>query len=144
MEDIFIKENFLLSTKTSEYLFHTFAENQPIIDYHCHLPIQEIAEDKKFENITQVWLNGDHYKWRAMRTNGVAENYITGKASDKEKFFEWAKTVPYTIKNPLYHWTHMELKKPFGISDRLLNGDTAESIWNDCNAKLKENGFSSQ
>jgi len=144
MKDIFIKENFLLMNKTAEDLYHDHAKKLPIVDYHCHLPVQEIAENKKFENITQVWLNGDHYKWRAMRSNGVDEKYITGDASDKEKFFKWAETVPYAIKNPLYHWTHMELKRPFGISDRLLNLTTAESIWNDCNSLLQKDDFSAQ
>lgn len=144
MKDIFIKENFLLSNRTAEKLYFDYAKEQPIIDYHCHLSVREIAENRKFENITQVWLNGDHYKWRAMRTNGIDEKYITGNTSDKEKFFKWAKTVPYTIKNPLYHWTHMELKKPFGISDKLLNADTAEEIWNKCNELLLQENYSAQ
>ncbi len=144
MKDIFIKENFLLSNKTSERLYFDYSKDQPIIDYHCHLPVQEIAEDKKFDNITRVWLNGDHYKWRAMRANGINEKYITGDADDKDKFFKWAQTVPYTIKNPLYHWTHLELKRPFGISDRLLNLETAESIWNDCNSMLAKDEFSAR
>ena len=144
MSDKFIKENFLLSNDKAEKLYFDYAKDQPIIDYHCHLPVKEIAENKKFENITQVWLNGDHYKWRAMRANGVDENYITGSAGDKDKFLKWAETVPYTIKNPLYHWTHMELKKPFGISDKLLNSDSAEEIWNRCNDLLKEENFSAQ
>ncbi|MGK9369777.1 glucuronate isomerase [Melioribacter sp. Ez-97] len=144
MKDIFIKDNFLLSNKTAEILYHEHAVKQPIIDYHCHLPPDEIASNKKFENITQVWLNGDHYKWRAMRTNGVDEKYITGDSTDKEKFMKWAETVPYTIKNPLYHWTHMELKKPFGISDKLLNSDTAEEIWNRTGELLATDEFSTQ
>lgn len=144
MKDIFITKNFLLTNKTAQLLYHEHASKMPIIDYHCHLPVNEIAENKKFENITQIWLNGDHYKWRAMRTNGVNEKFITGDASDKEKFFKWAETVPFTIKNPLYHWTHMELKKPFGISDRLLNSDTAEYIWNRCNELLQQDNFSAQ
>lgn len=144
MKDVFITENFLLTNKTAQILYHEYASKKPIIDYHCHLPVNEIAENKKFENITQIWLYGDHYKWRAMRTNGVNERYITGDASDKEKFFKWAETVPYTIKNPLYHWTHMELKKPFGISDKLLNQDTAEEIWNRCNELLQQDNFSTQ
>ncbi|MCL4548598.1 MAG: glucuronate isomerase [Bacteroidetes bacterium] len=142
MNDIFIKENFLLFNKAGERLYFEYAKDQPIVDYHCHLPVQEIAENRKFENITRVWLNGDHYKWRAMRANGVDEKFITGSASDKEKFFKWASTVPYTIKNPLYHWTHMELKRPFGISDRLLNSETAESVWNECNDLLQKDDFS--
>ena len=144
MKDIFIKENFLLQNKTAEKLYFDYAKDQPIIDYHCHLPVQEIAENKKFENLTQIWLNGDHYKWRVMRANGINEKFITGDASDKEKFFKWAETVPSALKNPLYHWTHMELKKPFEISDRLLNKDTAESIWNECNALLQRDDFSTQ
>ena len=144
MKDIFIKRNFLLSNKTAEKLYSDYAEQQPIIDYHCHLPIKEIAENRKFENITRVWLNGDHYKWRAMRANGIDEKFITGSSSDKEKFFKWAETVPYTIKNPLYHWTHMELKRPFGISDKLLNPDSAEEIWNKTNELFLDEKFFAQ
>ena len=144
MKDIFIKSNFLLSNKTAEKLYFDYAEQQPIIDYHCHLPIKEIAENRKFENITRVWLNGDHYKWRAMRANGIDEKFITGKSGDKEKFFKWAETVPYTIKNPLYHWTHMELKRPFGISDKLLNPDSAEEIWNKTNELFLDEKFFAQ
>ena len=137
----FISENFLLENKTAEYLYHSYAKHLPIIDYHCHLPVEEIASNKKFENLTRIWLNGDHYKWRAMRSNGVHEKYITGEASDWEKFLAWAKTVPYTVRNPLYHWTHMELKYPFGINDRLLNEDTAKDIWDECNALLYTKEF---
>ena len=133
----FISENFLLENKTAEFLYHNYAKHLPIIDYHCHLPVDEIAANKNFENLTKIWLNGDHYKWRAMRANGVPEKYITGEASDWEKFLAWAKTVPYTIRNPLYHWTHMELKYPFGINDRLLNENTAKEIWDECNALLQ-------
>jgi len=138
----FISENFLLSNKTAVKLYHDYAEKQPIIDYHCHLSPQEIAEDKRWENITQAWLYGDHYKWRAMRTNGVQEKFITGGASDWEKFLAWAETVPKTLRNPLYHWTHMELKKPFGITDKLLNDKTAKDIWNRANKKLAAKDFS--
>jgi glucuronate isomerase len=137
----FISENFLLENKTAEYLYHNYAKHLPIIDYHCHLPVDEIATNKNFENLTKIWLNGDHYKWRAMRTNGVPEKYITGEASDWEKFLAWAKTVPYTLRNPLYHWTHMELKNPFGINDRLLNENTAKDIWEDCNSLLNTKEF---
>ena len=137
----FISENFLLENKTAEYLYHNYAKHLPIIDYHCHLPVDEIATNKNFENLTKIWLNGDHYKWRAMRANGVSEKYITGEASDWEKFLAWAKTVPYTIRNPLYHWTHMELKSPFGINDRLLNEDTAKDIWEECNELLNTKEF---
>jgi len=144
MESIFIKDNFLLATKAAERLYFDYAKDQPIIDFHCHLSVREVAENKRFENLTQIWLNGDHYKWRAMRTNGVNENFITGDASDREKFQKWAETVPFTLRNPLYHWSHMELKRPFGISDRLLNGETAEGIWKHCNDLLKQDDFSAQ
>ena len=111
-------------------LYHEFAADLPIIDYHCHISPQEIAEDKQFENMTQIWLNGDHYKWRALRANGINENNITGDASDWEKFENWSATVPYTLRNPLYHWTHLELKKPFGI-DKVLSPSTAKEVWNE-------------
>ncbi|MBI5475338.1 MAG: glucuronate isomerase [Ignavibacteriales bacterium] len=140
----FITENFLLSNKTAIELFHQYAKDQPIIDYHCHVPPKEIAEDRRFANMTQIWLAGDHYKWRAMRANGINERLITGDASDKEKFLAWAQTVPKTIRNPLYHWTHMELKKPFGISDILLNENTANDVWKRCNARLSENDFTTR
>ncbi|MFH0990587.1 MAG: glucuronate isomerase [bacterium] len=140
----FITKNFLLNSKTAIKLYHTYAEGQPIIDYHCHLSPKDIAENRKFDNMTQMWLFGDHYKWRAMRANGVDERFITGDASDWEKFLAWADTVPKTLRNPLYHWTHMELKSPFGISDKLLNSKTAKSIWNECNRKLKSDKFSTQ
>lgn len=142
MPDVFITENFLLQNDVAVRLYHEFARDMPIIDYHCHLPPRQIAEDHRFENLTQIWLYGDHYKWRAMRANGVAERYCTGDAPDREKFQKWAETVPKTLRNPLYHWTHLELKRPFGISDRLLNPETAEGIWNDCNAKLARDDFS--
>ncbi|WP_026933054.1 glucuronate isomerase [Christiangramia echinicola] len=132
----FIKDNFLLQNKYSEELYEKYAAKQPIIDYHNHLPPKDIAEDRHFENITQVWLNGDHYKWRAMRTMGVDEKFITGDASDKEKFLAWAKTVPHTLRNPLYHWTHLELKRYFGI-DELLNEDSAERIYDEVNRQLQ-------
>ena len=106
----FMAEDFLLQTKTARTLYHEHAKNMPIYDYHCHLPADKIAKDHRFDNLTQVWLYGDHYKWRAMRANGIAERYITGDASDYEKFEKWAQTTPYTIRNPLYHWTHLELK----------------------------------
>jgi glucuronate isomerase len=144
MKKPFIHEEFLLDTKAASKLFHTFAEHLPIIDYHCHLSPQEIAENRTFENMTQVWLSGDHYKWRAMRTCGVDEYYITGSASDWEKFEAWAMTVPKVLRNPLYHWTHLELKHPFGISNVLLDKKTARTIWNRCNAKLATPGFSTQ
>ncbi|MDE3056991.1 MAG: glucuronate isomerase [Bacteroidota bacterium] len=144
MKNEFIHENFLLENKTAVKLYHTYAAHLPIIDYHCHLSPKEIAENRQFENITQVWLNGDHYKWRAMRTCGVDERFITGDASDWEKFEKWAATVPKTLRNPLYHWTHLELKKPFGISDKLLGPSTAKSIWDECNRKLSTPEFSTQ
>ena len=132
----FLNENFLLSNKTAEILYHQYAKDMPIIDYHCHLPQQQIAEDKNFENLTQVWLYGDHYKWRAMRTNGVDEKYITGDASDWEKFYAWAKTVPYTLRNPLYHWTHLELQRYFDVHE-ILNESSAKRIYDECSAKLR-------
>lgn len=140
----FISDNFLLPNRTAERLYHEYAKDQPIIDYHCHLSPQEIAEDKRWENLTQVWLYGDHYKWRAMRTNGVNERFITGDATDEEKFRAWAATVPATLRNPLYHWTHMELKQPFGITDVLLGPDTAASVWDRANALLCSDGFSAR
>ena len=123
MNDVFITENFLLQNDRAVELYHRYARQLPIIDYHCHLPPAEIAADRRFENLSQIWLHGDHYKWRAMRTAGVPERYCTGDASDWEKFQKWAETVPQTLRNPLYHWTHLELKRPFGISDRLLDPD---------------------
>jgi glucuronate isomerase len=137
-----IHENFLLQSKAAQELYHGFAKDIPIIDYHCHVPPAQIAEDKRFENITKIWLYGDHYKWRAMRLNGVDERFCTGEASDREKFMKWAETVPHTLRNPLYHWTHMELNRPFGIHGRLLNPKTAESIWEECNEELARPEFS--
>lgn len=137
----FLDENFLLHSKTAQQLYHEFAKKMPIIDYHNHLPPDEIAADKNFENITQVWLNGDHYKWRAMRTNGVPEEYITGNSSDWEKFQKWAETVPYTLRNPLFHWTHLELQRYFGITD-ILNADTAKKIYDETSAKLQSKEYS--
>ena len=144
MKTPFIHENFLLQNKTAQALYHGIAADLPIIDYHNHLPPDEIAKDVNFINITQIWLAGDHYKWRAMRTCGVDEKYITGNASDKEKFLAWAETVPKTLKNPLYHWTHMELAYPFDITNRLLNSETAEDIWNECNEMLQAPEFSAR
>ncbi len=137
----FLDDNFLLKTKTAQRLYFDYAERLPIIDYHNHLPPQEIADDKKFANITQAWLYGDHYKWRALRTCGVDESYITGNRSDKEKFIKWAETVPATLRNPLYHWTHLELRRYFNIST-LLNANTAESIYEECSAKLNTTEYS--
>lgn len=141
MSTKFIHDNFLLENKYAEELYHNYSKNQPIIDYHNHLPPQQIAADKTFKNITDVWINGDHYKWRAMRTLGVNEEFITGKGSDKDKFINWARTVPYTMRNPLYHWTHLELTRYFDIHD-LLNENTAEKIWEETQAKLNSEGYS--
>ena len=137
----FMDKDFLLSTETAQALYHEFAAKMPVLDYHCHINPQEIAEDRKFENITQVWLGGDHYKWRQMRSNGIDEKYITGDASDREKFQKWAETLPKAIGNPLYHWSHLELQRYFGYTGT-LNGDTAEEVWNLCNAKLQEDSMS--
>lgn len=131
----FLDENFLLSTKTAQKLYHEYAEVMPVLDYHCHINPQEIYEDRKFENITQIWLGADHYKWRQMRSNGVEERYITGDATDREKFQKWAETLEMAIGNPLYHWSHLELKKYFGYTG-YLNAKTAEEVWNLCNEKL--------
>ena len=138
----FLSEDFLLQTETARRLYHDYAKDQPIFDYHCHLPVDEIAADKKFANLTRIWLNGDHYKWRAMRANGVDERNITGEAADDEKFRAWAATVPKTLRNPLYHWTHLELKKPFGIEGVLLNEGSADSIYAHCNELLSQDDFS--
>ena len=132
----FMDKDFLLSTEMAKHLYHEIAEDLPIIDYHCHLNPQEIYEDRQFENITQVWLGGDHYKWRLMRSAGVEEKFITGDASDREKFQKWAETIGLAVGNPLYHWSHLELRNYFGY-DGILNGDTAEEVWQLCNEKLK-------
>lgn len=139
-----IHEDFLLQNDRAVALYHQYARDLPIIDYHCHLPPHEIAEDRRFENLTRIWLAGDHYKWRAMRAAGVDERYLTGDAPDREKFQRWAETVPQTLRNPLYHWTHLELNRPFGICDRLLGPETAESIWTECNTRLAEPEFSAR
>jgi len=137
----FMDKDFLLQTDTARELYHNHAAKMPIFDYHCHINPQEIADDKQFENITQIWLYGDHYKWRGMRTNGVHEKYCTGDANDWEKFEKWAETVPYTLRNPLFHWTHLELKKFFGI-EKILSPSTAREIWEECNAKLQTPEYS--
>lgn len=137
----FLDQNFLLESATAQHLYHNYAAQMPIIDYHCHLSPRQIAEDAQFENITQIWLYGDHYKWRAMRTNGIDERYCTGDAGDKEKFLKWAETVPYTLRNPLYHWTHLELQRYFGI-DELLSPETAERIYATCNDLLSKPEYS--
>lgn len=139
----FIHDDFMLGNETGRRLFHNYAEKMPIIDYHCHLDPKIIAEDHQFRNITELFLGGDHYKWRAMRSNGVDERYITGDAPDREKFQKWAETMPYLLGNPLYHWTHLELKRYFDI-DEVLCPDTAEMIWNRCNALLAKEEFSAR
>ena len=137
----FLDENFLLQSKTAQTLYHEFAKSMPIIDYHNHLPPDQIANDINFANLTQVWLYGDHYKWRAMRTNGINEKYCTGTAGDFEKFQQWAATVPYTLRNPLYHWTHLELQRYFNI-DKILNAGTAKEIYDEATALLQTKEYS--
>ena len=139
----FMDKDFLLTTETAKKLYHEYAEFMPIIDYHCHIVPQEIYEDRRFENITQVWLGADHYKWRQMRFNGVEEKYITGDASDREKFQKWAETLEMAIGNPLYHWSHLELQRYFGY-EGYLNGDTAEEVWNLCNERLAQPDMSAR
>jgi glucuronate isomerase len=139
----FITEDFLLQNEFAKKLYHGFAEDLPIIDYHNHLPPNEISQNRVFENISQAWLAGDHYKWRAMRALGINEKYITGKATDKEKFLKWAETVPYTVRNPLYHWTHLELKRYFDI-DELLTPDNAEAIYEATSQKLQTPAYHTQ
>ncbi|MFB6319547.1 glucuronate isomerase [Saccharicrinis sp. FJH54] len=136
----FLDKDFVLNSDAAKKLYHDFAVQMPIIDYHCHLSPQQIAENKKFKTITEAWLYGDHYKWRAMRTFGVDEHYITGEASDWEKFEKWAEVVPYTLRNPLYHWTHLELRRYFGIED-LLSPATARSIYDRCNEMLNSDDY---
>lgn len=137
----FLDENFLLHTETARQLYHDFAKGMPVIDYHCHLPPEQIASDINFENLTQAWLYGDHYKWRAMRTAGVSEDYCTGNKPDADKFRRWAETVPYTLRNPLYHWTHLELQRYFDVND-ILNADSADTIYEECSAKLQTPEYS--
>ena len=139
----FMSEDFLLNNKTARYLYHNHAKNMPIFDYHCHLIPSEIAQDKRYENITEIWLYGDHYKWRAMRSFGIDEEYITGDKSDFEKFKAFAKTMPYLIGNPIYHWSHLELKNYFGIEET-LNEKNAEEIWNRCNEIIQKSDFSAR
>ncbi|WP_106475689.1 glucuronate isomerase [Phytohalomonas tamaricis] len=140
----FLTEDFMLGNDFARRLFHDYAADQPIIDYHCHLPPAEIARDYRFKNLTEIWLKGDHYKWRAMRWNGVDERFCTGDAPDRDKFQVWAETVPKTVGNPLYHWTHLELRRPFGITDVTLNGATAEQVWTRCNEMLAMPEFSAR
>ncbi|WP_276863838.1 glucuronate isomerase [Mediterranea massiliensis] len=140
----FMDENFLLQTETAQKLYHEHAAKMPIIDYHCHLIPQMVADDYQFRSLTEIWLGGDHYKWRAMRTNGVDERYCTGQdTTDWEKFEKWAETVPYTMRNPLYHWTHLELKTAFGIT-KVLNPQTAREIYDECNEKLRQPEYSAR
>lgn len=136
----FMDENFLLNNQVAITLYHNYAEEMPIYDYHCHLNPKEIWENKKYKNITEVWLGGDHYKWRAMRANGIDERYITGDGDDYDKFFSWAKTIPYAVGNPLYHWAHLELKRFFNINE-LLNEQTAPDIWEKTNQMLQGENF---
>ena len=141
----FLHEDFLLDTPTAVDLYHGIAAKQPILDYHCHLSPHQVADDHRFRSITEIWLDGDHYKWRAMRADGVPERQITGDdATDWEKFGAWARTVPHTLRNPLYHWTHLELRFPFGVRGQLLGPDTAREIFDHCNRKLAEDGFTAQ
>ena len=137
----FMDNDFLLSTDMAKELYHDYAAKVPVLDYHCHINPQEIAEDRRFDNITQVWLGGDHYKWRQMRSNGVEEAYITGDATDREKFQKWAETLEKLIGNPMYHWSHLELQRYFGYTGH-LSGDTAEEVWNLCNEKLRQDSMS--
>lgn len=139
----FMDENFLLENETAVRLYHNNAKNMPILDYHCHLSPKEIAENKRYRNITEIWLGGDHYKWRAMRSNGIDEKYITGDAEDKDKFIKWAETMPYCIGNPLYHWAHLELRRFFGI-ETILSPDTADEIWDKCNKMLRKDDFTAR
>jgi len=132
----FMDENFLLDSEAARRLYHGYAASMPIYDYHCHLPPADIAADTRFENMSRIWLAGDHYKWRAMRALGVEERLITGDGSDRDKFLAWAAAVPFTAGNPLYHWTHMELRRPFGVSE-LLDQRSAPRIWERCNELLQ-------
>lgn len=139
----FLSEDFLLENEFSRLLYHDYASKLPIIDYHCHLSPHDIASNRKFKNISEIWLAGDHYKWRAMRTLGIPEKYITGDASDEEKFDKWAETVPYTLRNPLYHWTHLELKRYFGI-DELLTGQNSREIYKESSKMLQADSYRTQ
>ena len=137
----FLDENFLLHTQTAKLLYHQYAKQMPVIDYHCHLSPKEIAEDVCFNNLTHEWLYGDHYKWRAMRANGIDENFITGNTNDWQKFEQWAGTVPYTLRNPLFHWTHLELQRYFNIT-ALLNHQSARHVYDECSALLQTKEYS--
>src|SRR3984893_203698 len=137
----FIHDDFLLHSERARRLYHDYAASEPILDYHSHLPAAEIAQDRRFRDLSEIWLEGDHYKWRVMRANGVSEYYCTGEAAPYDKFLAWARTVPYTLRNPLYHWTHLELKRYFGIDD-ILNPSTAKKIYQECGAKLQTKEYS--
>jgi len=143
MSTYFLTDDFLLQGKIAKRLYHDHVKDLPIIDYHCHLPPEEIATNKQFANLTEIWLKGDHYKWRALRTLGVSERLITGNAGDEEKFAAWAKMVPLTVRNPLFHWTHMELKRVFGITE-YLDEKTAPGIYRSCNALLQTKDYTTQ
>ena len=140
----YITDDFMLDTEYARDLYHNYAKQMPIVDFHCHLPPDQVADDYQFTNMTDIWLKGDHYKWRLMRANGVPERFCTGEADDWEKFQKWAETVPCLLRNPAYHWTHLELRKPFGITDRLFSPDTAKSVWDDCNQSLAKPEFSAR
>ncbi|QPB43578.1 glucuronate isomerase [Rodentibacter haemolyticus] len=140
----FMDQDFLLATDTAKKLYHQYAKDMPIFDYHCHLSPKDIAENRQFKDLTEIWLEGDHYKWRALRSAGVEEKLITGNASAEEKYQVWAETVPKCIGNPLYHWTHLELRRPFGIENKLLNPQSADEIWHKCNALLATPEFSAR
>ena len=140
----FLSEDFFLQTQAAKILYHEFARDMPILDYHCHLPVEDIANNRNFDNLTQIWLSDDHYKWRAMRANGIEERFIIGDAPDYKKFETWAATVPKLLRNPLYFWTHLELKRCFGISDKILNPDTAKEIYDTCTEMLQTQEFSTR
>src|SRR5215469_139017 len=139
----FITENFLLQSETARHLYRKYASGQPILDYHCHLSPKDVAENRRFGDLFEIWLEGDHYKWRAMRANGIPERYCTGDATPYEKYLAWAQTVPFTLRNPLFHWTHLELKRYFGIDD-LLHEGSAQSMWNRANLMLRDGDLSAR
>ena len=140
----FMCEDFLLSNDIARTLYHDYAKDQPIFDYHCHLPPKDIAENHQFSDLAEIWLAGDHYKWRAMRSAGIDERLITGNATNYEKYQAWAKTVPLCVGNPIYHWTHLELRRPFGITNQLFNTQSADKIWYECNEMLQQPEFSAR
>lgn len=140
----FMNDNFLLSTDIAQHLYHEYAKNLPIFDYHCHLNPKDIAEDRQFRDLTEIWLDGDHYKWRVSRTAGIPEYFITGEASNYDKYKKWSEVVPLCIGNPIYHWVHLELARPFGIKDKLFNLESADEIWQHCNLLLSKPNFSAR